>query len=437
MSHDLILRSRRTVFPDREAPAAIAVDDGAITAVADYDAALPAAEDIDYADLCLLPGLVDTHVHVNEPGRTHWEGYRTATLAAVHGGVTTILDMPLNSLPPTINPDALRLKHRNAPGQIHADTGFWGGIVPHNLGRLKALHDKGVYGFKCFTSHSGVDEFPALAADQLRSALAEAAAIDALVIVHAEDPDILDSSPEAGADFAGFVASRPATAEISAVARVIGLARETGCRVHILHVSAAATADLVADARAEGVRVTAETCPHYLTLDAAAVPDAATQFKCCPPIRDEENREGLWKALREGKIDCVVSDHSPCPPELKEGDFGAAWGGISSLQTGLSTVWTHARERGASLSEVVRWMSAAPARIAGLGAKGRLEPGADADFAVFDPDHEWAVDTHRLFHRHPVSPYHGAKLTGSVTATWLRGRLAGDRPRGRLLSKED
>ncbi|WP_025274723.1 allantoinase AllB [Haloglycomyces albus] len=437
MRHDLVVRSQRTVFPNQERPAAVTVDDGVITSITGYDTELSAHHDVDYGELCLLPGLVDTHVHVNEPGRTHWEGYRTATRAAVAGGVTTILDMPLNSLPPTINPDALRLKHRTAPGQIHTDTGFWGGIVPHNLGRLAALHDKGVYGFKCFTSHSGVDEFPALSTEQLRDGLQEAAALDALVIVHAEDPHILDNAPTANTDFTGFIASRPVSAETAAVERVIALGKETGARLHILHVSAAATADLIVAARESGVDVTAETCPHYLCVNAEKVPDAATRFKCCPPIRDERNRDGLWQALADGGIDCVVSDHSPCPPELKDGDFADAWGGISSLQTGLSVVWTHARQRGIPLSRIVQWMCHAPARIAGLQSKGRLDRGADADFAVFDPDYEWTVDAPRLHHRHPVSPYHGDSLTGYVTATWLRGRLVGGRPHGRLLSKED
>lgn len=442
MPYDLVLRSRRAILPEGERPAAVAVHDGRITAVTGYDTPLESLHDEDHGDLPLLPGLVDTHVHVNEPGRTHWEGFTTATRAAAAGGVTTIVDMPLNSLPPTIDTAALARKRAAANGNVYTDVGFWGGAVPANLGRLEPLHRDGVFGFKCFTVHSGVDEFAPLDPGQLRTAFAEAAAIGALVIVHAEDPTILESAaaatpdPLPGRRFADFVASRPPEAETAAIRQVIDAARATGARAHILHLSAAQALTDLRAARAEGLAVTAETCPHYLVLDAAAVPDLATEYKCCPPVRDAANREALWRGLAEGLIACVVSDHSPCPPDLKAGDFGTAWGGIASVQLGLPLLWTAARERGHSLTDIAAWMSAGPARLAGLDRKGRIAVGGDADLTVFDPDRRWTVRGADLHHRHPVTAYEGRELTGTVTATWLRGRRVDANPHGRLLSKE-
>lgn len=437
MTYDLVLRSRRTVTPDGERPASVAIAAGRIAAVAGYHDSLPAAVVRDLGEMALLPGMVDTHVHVNEPGRTHWEGFATATRAALAGGITTIVDMPLNSLPPTVDPAALETKRRAAAGRVYTDVGFWGGAVPGNLGSLAPLHKQGVFGFKCFTSPSGVTEFPPLRPDELDAALAEAAAIDALVIVHAEDPQALTAAPPPGRTFAEFAASRPVAAEVKAVRAVLAAAERTGAKVHLLHLSSAESAAEIAAARRRGIAATAETCPHYLCLAAEDVPDGATDFKCCPPIRDKAGREELWAALADGAIDCVVSDHSPCPPELKEGDFGQAWGGIASVQLGLPLMWTHARERGLRLSDVVAWMAAGPARIAGLERKGRIEVGADADLVAFAPDHRWTVRAADLHHRHPITPYEGARVTGAVAATWLRGRRTGRIPTGKLLSKED
>ncbi len=358
---DLVVRSRRTVTPEGERPAAIVVTGGRITGVEPYDARVPdAGEDADLGDLALLPGLVDTHVHVNEPGRTEWEGFATATRAAAAGGVTAIVDMPLNCLPPTVTADALAVKQQAAAGQCHVDVGFWGGAIPGNAGELPGLHAAGVFGFKAFLADSGVPEFPPVDPQQLAAALA---AVDALFVVHAEDPDHLhpaSSSP----DYADFLASRPPDAEHAAVATAIAAARASGRRLHILHLSAATALPLIAAARADGVRVTAETCPHYLTLDAGHIPDGATEFKCCPPIRDAANADELWAALAEGLITAVVSDHSPCTPDLKRqdtGDFAAAWGGIASVQLGLPVIWTAARARGFTLSDVVGWMARRPA----------------------------------------------------------------------------
>ncbi len=372
---------------------------------------------------------MDTHVHVNEPGRTEWEGFATATAAAAAGGVTTIVDMPLNSLPPTTTPTALDVKRAAAAGQCAVDVGFWGGAVPGNLAELPALHEAGVFGFKCFLSPSGVDEFPPLSWAELDAVLDVVTELDALLVVHAEDPRELTA---AGPSYAEFVASRPPVAEQRAVAGLIERAAERAARVHVLHLSSAATLGMIADAREAGVRITAETCPHYLTLAAEWVPAGGTEFKCCPPIRDDANRDGLWRGLAAGLIDCVVSDHSPSPPELKRGGFGEAWGGIASLQLGLPAVWTEARGRGHRLSDVVRWMAAAPADLVGLTGKGRIAPGCDADLVAFAPDEEFVVDAAGLRHRHPVTPYDGARLSGVVRRTWLRG---GD-PNGSLLSRE-
>ncbi|GJF28134.1 allantoinase [Kitasatospora sp. NE20-6] len=430
----VLVRSRRAVLPDGERPADVLVQGGRITRIAGYGE-LP-AEDVPVTDLggtALLPGLVDTHVHVNEPGRTEWEGFATATRAAAAGGVTTIVDMPLNSVPPTTTPAGLEAKRKTAEGQAWVDLGFWGGAVPGNTGELAALHEAGVFGFKSFLAPSGVDEFPHLATpEQLESALAEQARLGALAIVHAEDPAVLDTAPQRpGVHYRDFLASRPDGAEEAAVARLLGTARRTGARVHVLHVSSAAVLPLLRQAREDGVQVTAETCPHYLTLTAEEVPDGDTAFKCCPPIRSESNRDALWAALAAGEFAAVVSDHSPSTPDLKHlprhggsGDFAAAWGGIASLQVGLPAVWTEARRRGHTLADVVRWMSAGPAALVGLaGRKGAIAVGRDADLVAFDPDAAFAVHAEELHHRNPVTPYAGRTLTGAVRTTWLRGRV--------------
>lgn len=431
---DLVVRSRRVVLPDGPRPAAVCVRGGRIVAIEEYDA----VGGHDLGDVALLPGLVDTHVHVNEPGRTEWEGFASATRAALAGGVTTIVDMPLNSLPPTVNLDALAVKRVAATGQIHVDVGFWGGAVPGNAGDLPRLHAVGVFGFKAFLIDSGVPEFPPLDPAGLAAALD---AVDALFVVHAEDPTEV-TAPPASRRYADFLASRPPAAERRAVGTVLDVARRTGGRVHILHLSAADALPLLARARAAGARVSAETCPHYLTLAADEVPDGATEFKCCPPIRGSDNRERLWAALAAGLVGCVVSDHSPCPPALKcgdTGDFAAAWGGIASVQLGLPVVWTAARRRGHPLADVVRWMATSPAALVGLRRKGRIAVGCDADLVAFDPDAPFTVDPAALHHRHPVTPYAGQVLTGVVRATWLRGMpvTPGGPPRGRLLDRRD
>jgi allantoinase len=428
---DVVIRSRRTLLPEGERPAAVAVRDGRIAAIDGRDDAPPAGTRVDLGEVALLPGLVDTHVHVNEPGRTEWEGFATATRAAAAGGVTTIVDMPFNSLPPVTTAAALAAKREAAAGRCFTDVGFWGGAVPGNTGELRALHDLGVFGFKCFTADSGVPEFPPLSYGEMEEVFAEIASFRGLVIVHAEDPSSL--SAPVGGGYDSFLAARPSSAEHRAIEQVIRLAERTGVRAHILHLSAAGGVEPLARARVRGAAITAETCPHYLTLSAADIRRGDTHFKCCPPIRDAANQEGLWSGLAAGVIGCVVSDHSPCPPELKRGGFDQAWGGISSLQLGLPAVWTEARRRGHRLADVVRWMSAAPAALAGIAGKGAIAVGNDADLVAFAPDEEWTVGD--LHHRHPVTPYSGRTLTGAVRWTWLRGRPADGSPIGSLLER--
>jgi allantoinase len=441
--YDLVFRARRVITAAGEVARCVAVLDGRIAAVEPFEAQLEGTREVNLGtDVVLLPGLVDTHVHVNDPGRSEWEGFETATRAAAAGGITTILDMPLNSLPPTTDVAALDLKRKTAQGKVFVDVGFWGGAIPGNATQLRPLHDAGVFGFKGFLLHSGVDEFPPLGRDELTDVLRRLHGFGAVLVVHAEDAEAIDNAPSVASDrYADFLASRPRGAENLAIASMIELARWTGARVHILHLSSSDALPMIASARRDGVEITVETCPHYLTFTAEEIPDGATQFKCCPPIREAANRELLWRGLATGVIDCVVSDHSPCTVELKRfdtGDFRAAWGGIAGLQVGLPAVWSQARQRGFALTDVVRWMSSRPAEFAGLSRKGVIAPGYDADLCLFAPDEAFVVNAERLHHRNPVSAYHGRALAGVVYGTWLRGHeVTGRQPHGLLLNRRD
>jgi allantoinase len=438
---DLVVRARRAIVDGAEREVAVGVAGGRIAVLAGVSEPLAAAHTVVLDDdEVLLPGFVDTHVHVNEPGRTEWEGFASATRAAAAGGVTTIVDMPLNSIPPTTTVEHLRVKQAAARGQVVVDVGFWGGAVPGNLRDLAALHEAGVLGFKCFLLDSGVAEFGHLDPDAFAAAMRETARLGALMIVHAEDGGLIDDTALDGPHYAGFLASRPQTAEQAAIALVVDQARASGGRAHVVHLSGADAVPLLRAARADGVDVTVETCPHYLTFDAEHIADGATELKCCPPIREAANREALWAALATGDVDFVVSDHSPCTADLKRapgGDFGAAWGGIASVQLGLPVVWTGARARGRSLADVVGWMATAPADRVGLAHKGRIAVGADADLVRFAPEEQFTVSVDRLHHRNPLCAYAGRRLAGVVRETWLRGTTVDPdgAPRGRLLER--
>ncbi len=455
----MIVRSRRVVLPDGVRPATIHIQDGTITRIGPYEDSSDANDSYDADDFVVSPGIVDTHVHINEPGRTDWEGFDTATRAAAAGGVTTVVDMPLNSVPATTTAAALEAKRTAGRGQCHVDVAFWGGVVPGNAAHLDELVEAGVRGFKCFLVPSGVDEFPAVDERDLREALQIVSQRRVPLLVHAEAPALIS---EAGARrlqpsvYATYLATRPPEAEVEAIRMIARLAKEYGARAHIVHVASAEAADEVARAKADGVAITAETCPHYLTFAAEDVPDGATEFKCAPPIREARHRAALWSALTRGTLDLVATDHSPAPPALKcPGDFMKAWGGIASLELSLAAVNTgvarpfsaSARDRSVratadapkrdereggqgrdreaeslALRVLARWMSEAPAGLAGLGdRKGRIAPGYDADLVVWDPDAAWTVDPSRLQQRHKVTPYAGRRLVGRVQTTFLRG----------------
>ncbi|HKP29777.1 MAG TPA: allantoinase AllB [Gemmatimonadales bacterium] len=418
------VRSRRLVTPDGMRPGTLLFDRGIISSIAPWDHIGPETIQ-DVGDAVVSPALVDTHVHINEPGRTDWEGFSFATQAAAAGGVATLIDMPLNSVPPTTSVPSLREKREAAIGQCAVDVGFLAGVVPGNARELRHLQHAGVFGFKAFMCDSGVAEFPPVSNPDLRQALLMLASLDALLMVHAEDPSLLRAIAGTARRHEEWLATRPASAEMRAVEDLIALAREFGARIHVVHVSAPDTARRISEARDRGVRITGETCPHYLTFCAEEIPEGATGYKCAPPIRSRESREGLWDALRRDWIDVVVTDHSPVPPSLKlpeVGDFFAAWGGIASLQLRLPAVWTSARERGFTIEDVARWTAEAPARLVGLeGRKGRLVPGADADFVIWQPEEEFTVDEAGLRHRHKLTPWLGRRLAGVVEATYLRG----------------
>jgi allantoinase len=442
MPVDRVIRGKRVVTPVGERPVAIHVAGGVIIAVSAFDDCPAGVSVLDAGDLYVLPGLVDTHVHINEPGRTEWEGFATATSAAAAGGVTTVVDMPLNSVPPTTTLDGLRAKVRALEEKARVDVALCGGLVPGNAGPHGGLRDlfrEGVLAFKCFLAESGVAEFSHVHEAELRAGMTEIARLGAPLLVHAELPEPLEEGEKAarGLDprrYDTYLTSRPRSAENAAVDLVLRIAQETGARAHVVHLSSSDALATFRRAREARVPLTVETCPHYLTFASEEIPDGATALKCAPPIRETDNREKLWDALREGMIDQVVTDHSPSSAEMKcsgSGDFMKAWGGISSLQIGLAAVWTGAHARGRSVSDLVEWMSAAPARLLGLnGTKGAIAVGCDADLVFWDPDAEHSIDAATLEHRHKITPYQGRTLRGSVMRTILRGETIYERGKG-------
>jgi len=425
----LIVRGRRVVVPDGERPASIHIDRGRIVSIGDASDSPGGADVVDCGDLVISPGIVDSHVHVNEPGRTEWEGFDTATRAAAAGGITTIVDMPLNSIPATTTVAALEAKRAAARGRCHVDVACWGGVVPGNERDIEPLIDAGVRGFKCFLVPSGVDEFEHVGEETLRRAMPVLARRDALLLVHAELPQCLVAHSGLAASYRDYEATRPVAAEVSAIEMMAALARDTGARVHIVHVSSAAGVDAIARAQAAGIRITGETCPHYLAIADDEIADGATEFKCAPPIRTAADRDALWRGLTSGVLSLVATDHSPAPPALKyPGDFVRAWGGIASLEVSLPVVWTSARARGVTPRDLATWMSAAPAALAGLSErKGRIAVGVDADLVVWDPDEQFTVIAERLQQRHKLTPYAGRTLRGMVHMTFLRGERVWDR----------
>lgn len=425
-------RSTRVLTPGNLTPATLLVEDGRITAIRAWDDVPAGAALHDFGDSILMPGLVDSHVHINEPGRTEWEGFKTATQAAAAGGVTTLVDMPLNCIPETIDVAALSAKREAARGKTWVDWAAWGGVVRGNADALPPLARTGIPGFKCFLVHSGIEGFAWVDEPYLRLALAQLRGTGLPLLCHAEVAAPVNAATEqlnaANADwrkYSTYLASRPDAAEVEAIDLLIGLADEYQTPIHIVHLSSAKALPLLAAARKRGVPITVETCVQYLWFAAEEIPDGATEFKCAPPIRDAANREALWNALDKGLIEMVITDHSPCPPALKrreEGQWNLAWGGIAGLGLSLPVIWTAMAKRGFGIERLGDWMAATPARLAGLaGRKGSFTVGADADIAVFDPDAEWIVTPEHLRFRHKISPYLGAKLRGRVLETWLRG----------------
>jgi len=425
----VFVRGRRVALPDGTGPATIHIQDGRITRVGGYDDGAGDSAGIDAQSLMVLPGLVDTHVHINEPGRTDWEGFASATRAAAAGGVTTLVDMPLNSRPSTVSVEAFEAKRRAAEGQLHVDVGFWGGVVPGNATAIRPLAERGVLGFKSFLAPSGVEEFPHVVEEDLRVALPVLETTGLPLLVHAELPLLLrDPIPaESPRRYRTWLETRPAESEVEAIDLMIRLARESGARIHVVHLSTAGPLAAIQRARESGVAISCETCPHYLTFDSEGIAEGDTRFKCAPPIRGSSDRESLWRALAAGQIDLIATDHSPAPPALKlleEGDFLRAWGGIASLQLSLAAVWTGASARRLPFDLLPRWMAGAPATLAGLaGSKGSIAEGRDADLVLWDPDAEQVVDPAALYHRHPITPYAGMRLRGKVRTTILRGQI--------------
>ena len=421
---DLIIRGRRVVTPEDVRAASVHITGGRIVRLGALEEAPPGIPIVDAGESIVMPGLIDTHVHINEPGRTEWEGFETGTRAAAAGGVTTILDMPLNSIPATTTVDALEAKRKAAREKSVVNVEFIGGVVPGNVGEIEALRDAGVRAFKCFLSPSGVDEFPAVSERDLREAFPVLARLGLPLMVHAEDPACLLPSRGSSRKYGDYLTTRPVAAERAAITLLVELMARAPTPVHIVHLSSATSLDIVRTARARGLPLTVETCPHYLTFAAEEIPDAGTEYKCAPPIRDKAERDALWEAVIAGDIDLIASDHSPCPPEMKEtdGDFFAAWGGIASLQLSLSAVWTGARARRLKPEVIAQWMSAAPAQLAGLQSrKGALVAGYDADIVLWDPEASFVVEPTELLHRHKVTPYAGRELFGKVVATYVGG----------------
>jgi allantoinase len=429
----LALRSQRVVTPEGERAATLLIENGRISALLPHDADVPGAQLFDVGTHAILPGVIDPHVHINEPGRTDWEGFDTATRAALAGGLTTLVDMPLNSAPVTTSVANLEIKRAATLGQLHCNVGFWGGVVPGNAAEIEPLIAAGVLGFKAFLTHSGIDDFPNATEDDLRQVMPILARHGLPLLVHCELSEDSDEWKQNDhRSYPNYLASRPKEWEDKAIAMMIRLCEDFHCPVHIVHLSSANSIAPIAAAKAKGLPLTVETGQHYLYFNAEDIADGQTQFKCAPPIREKANNDQLWAALQAGIIDFVATDHSPAPPDLKQmasGDFTTAWGGIASLQFALPVLWTAARQRGASLNDLVRWLSENPAKLAGQHQrKGRIAVGFDADLLVLDPEKTFVVREDMIRHKHKVSPYICQELAGVVELTFLRGEQVFQRP---------
>ena len=425
------IKSTQVVLDGKLRPAQILVKNGKIIEITDYESQLSTATE-DLGDQVIMPGLVDTHVHINEPGRTEWEGFNTGTQSAAAGGITCVVDMPLNCTPVTTSVDALKQKLDSLAGKLWIDCGFWGGVIPDSLDDLDELLQAGVLGVKSFTIHSGIDDFPKVEQQHLSQAIDILAKYNVPYLIHAELDSEEKDPPSIGDKYQSFLESRPKSWENDAIDMMIDLAeraREKGVlgKIHIVHLSSAEAIPAIKSAQQRGLQLTAESCPHYLTLFAENIPDGKTLFKCCPPIREQNNREQLWQGLADGIISFIVSDHSPCTPTLKHidsGDIENAWGGISSLQFGLSIIWSEAKTRGYSLPDVVNWMATEPANFAGLGhRKGKIACGYDADLVVFDANENYCIDPEMIKYRHKITPYEGREVCGVIKRTYVRGQL--------------
>lgn len=434
MSQDksFAIKSQRVLVNGSFQAATVVIDQGKFADILAYDADLAADIEVtDAGNQVVAPGLVDTHVHINEPGRTEWEGFNTATQSAAAGGITTVVDMPLNCSPVTTTADALSQKLDALQGKLWIDCGFWGGVVPDSLDDLDELIQAGVLGVKSFTIHSGIDEFPQVHPEHLSQAIRTLAKYDVPYLIHAELDKEENEPASIGDRYQSFLASRPKSWENDAIDMMIALAQEAKDegvqgKVHIVHLSSAEAIPAIREAQQKGLQLTAESCPHYLTLFAESIPDGKTLFKCCPPIREDANRQALWEGLADGTLEFIVSDHSPCTPQLKHidtGDIENAWGGISSLQFGLSIIWTEAQQRGYNLEQVIDWMATRPAQFAGLGdRKGQIAKGFDADFIVFDEVANYTISAEMIKYRHKITPYEGRQVNGVVNSTYVRGQ---------------
>ncbi|NBX93344.1 MAG: allantoinase AllB [Proteobacteria bacterium] len=430
------LKSQRVLLPKKGqslgelSPAIVFIESGIIRSIEGQLPAEYSGKLIDLGEKVLMPGLCDSHVHMNEPGRTEWEGIATATQAAAAGGITTLIDMPLNSIPPTVTVDALQLKRKSAEKTAYVDYGFWGGVIPGNEKDLEPLIDAGIMGFKAFMIDSGVSEFPMASEKVLRESMPVLAKKGVPFLVHAELESPVSIKIDSHREYHRYLQSRPDQWEVEAIRLMIRLARETGCRVHIVHLSSAKALQDIQQAKKEGLKFTVETCPHYLSLLAEEVPEGATHFKCAPPIRERSNQEALWQGLSQGVIDFIVSDHSPCTPQLKNletGDFDSAWGGIAGLQFSLSVIWTEMTKRHLALPLLSHWMAESTSKFLNIQNKtGRIESGTDADLVVFDPEAEFKLNVRDILHRHPVTPYLGKTLKGKVEKTFVRGQCVFD-----------